>query len=125
MAPGGNRSSKACRGEIGVADRGARRDHHQAKPRHGVRRQVFQAVDGQVDPPGEQLALKFLREEALAADRAQRRELLVAAGRHGNHFHFHARRPQLRRDPFGLPLRQHARSGPKANRDVCTQTKRS
>ena len=72
-------------------------------------------MDGQVDPAGQQFAMKFLGEEALAADGAKRRELLVAAGRHRNHFHFHARRPQLRSDPFGLPLRQHARTGPEAN----------
>ena len=70
-------------------------------------------MDGKVDPRGEQFALEFLGEEALAADGPKRRELLVAAGRHRDHFHFHPPRPQLRGDPFGLPLRQHARGVPR------------
>ena len=84
-------------------------------PGDRVGRQVLQAMDGQVDAAGQQLALDFLGEHAPAADRADGRLLLVAAGRHRRQFDLDPQGPQLRGHPLCLPLGQRARSGAKAD----------
>ena len=84
----------------------------QTQPRRCDRRQVFEAVYGQIDAAIQQGKLDFLGEKPLPADRLQRLMLSISRRGDGNHVHFDPALPQFRGNPLGLPAGQCATTVP-------------
>ena len=102
----------------GVARAFAWRNGGQAQAFDAFRRQVLQAVHGQIDSPVQQGSLNLFGEHALAAALGDGRRRAVTAGLDEDQFDGCTEFGQAGGDPFGLPAREGAGSRAKADRGV-------